>query len=112
MPSMAGVSDMRIPLGIQKLGATAANTAATSPTQGPARDRPRRPTHSTTPAPRTAMVIRWGTRPAGNPKRKHEGASSNDVSGGWAAVRVVLNGSRKNWCVDSPKAVKPYQKAS
>ncbi len=69
MPSMDGVSDMRMPFGIQKLGAPAARTAAVSPTQGPATARPRSPTHKTTPAPRMAMVSRCGVTPSWKPKR-------------------------------------------
>ena len=69
MPSIDGVSDIKMPFGIQKLGAPAARTAATNPTHGPAIHRPSRPTHSTTPAPAMAMVRRCGVSPAWNPKK-------------------------------------------
>jgi hypothetical protein len=112
MPNMDGVSDIKMPLGIQKLGAPAASTAATSPTQGPATARPSRPTQRTTPAPRMAMVRRWEVTPSCSPKSQKEGASRSEVTGGWAALGAVLKGARKNWCSESPSPVKPYQKAS
>ena len=56
MKSMAGVSDIKMPLGIQKFGARAANPAAVRPTHGPATARPSRPTQKTTAVPRTAMT--------------------------------------------------------
>ena len=61
---MAGVSDMRMPLGIQKLGATAASPAAVTPTHGPATARPSRPTQSTTAAPKHGHghALQSGTR--------------------------------------------------
>ena len=75
MKSIDGVSDIKMPLGIQKLGAKAANAAATNPTRGPATAFPRSPTQRTTPAPRTAMVrscpvpVSWGTTKPTAPRR-------------------------------------------
>jgi hypothetical protein len=112
MTSMAGVSDIKMPLGIQKLGAPAASTAAVSPTHGPATDRPSRPTQATVPAPKMAMVRRRGVTPGWKPKKYTDGVSSNVVSGGWAALSCVVNGTRKNWWMVRPRALNPYQKAS
>jgi hypothetical protein len=56
MNSIDGVSDIKMPLGIQKLGANAANAAAANPTRGPATAFPKRPTQRTTPAPKKAIV--------------------------------------------------------
>ena len=65
MNSMDGVSDMRMPLGIQKLGANAATSAAVSPTHGPATARPSNPTNRTTRAPSTGMDRLWTVAPKG-----------------------------------------------
>ncbi len=112
MKSMAGVSDMTIPLGIQKSGLTAARPAATRPVHGPATARPSRPTTSTTRAPSTAMVRRCTVSPRWVPMRKLTDPSRREVSGGWAALGAVPNGVRKNMPDRSSLAVTPYQKAS
>ena len=112
MRSMAGVSDITMPLGIQKFGARAARPAATSPTHGPATARPSRPTQSTVPAPSTAMVIRCNPVPWWTPKGRVTPPRISDVSGGWAAVGAVPNGVRKNCPCASPLPVTPYQKES
>ena len=83
-----------------------------SPTHGPARARPRRPTHRTTAVPRMAIVMRWGVVPAWNPNSQDDGASSKEVSGGCAALWAVPKATRKNWPMDSPRPVKPYHNAS
>ena len=109
---MAGVSDIRMPLGIQKFGATAARPAAVRPTQGPATARPTNPTQRTTPAPRTAMVNRWSPVPGWAPKGRVTPPMISEVSGGWAALGVVPNGVRKNWPWARPLPVTPYHRAS
>ena len=112
MRSMAGVSDIKMPLGIQKFGASAARPAATSPTQGPATARPNRPTQSTTPVPRAAMVRRCSPVPGWTPNGMVTAPRARDVRGGCAAVGAVPNGVRKNCPWARPLAVTPYQRAS
>ena len=85
MNSMAGVSDIKMPLGIQKFGASAASPAATRPTQGPATARPSRPTHSTTAAPSVAMTSKDDVVPPCNPTTYAAAPRSSDVIGGCAA---------------------------
>ena len=69
MKNMAGVSDIKMPLGIQKFGATAASTAAVRPTHGPATARPSRPTQRTTADPSPAMASSRDVVPPCNPTR-------------------------------------------
>ena len=83
MKSIDGVSDIMIPLGIQKLGATAANPAAVNPTHGPATARPSNPTHSTTAAPRAA-IVRSGDVTPWRPTIRLVPPRSSEVMGGWA----------------------------
>ncbi len=111
MPSMDGVSDIRMPLGIQKFGAKAARPAAVRPTHGPATARPSTPTHRTTRAPTRGMARLWTVAPSGFTTISMAPTSS-EVRGGWAAVGAVPSGVRKNSPCWSSTAVMPYQKAS
>jgi hypothetical protein len=56
------------------------------------------------------MVSRWTVVPGWTPITKFTDPRSREVSGGWAAVGAVPNGTRKKNPCFSSLAVTPYQK--